>query len=97
MTGFTVTIDHPGVTTLILAPHSDYRLTQQYPRGLRENSNAIRALFTRGQRPENVWFVARSDGKAIPSFTAILRQAGLTQMRAWRFAGADLTLWTKQP
>lgn len=97
MTGFTVAIDHPGVTTLILAPHSDYRLTQQYARGLRENSNAIRALFTRGHRPENVWFVARSDGKAIPSFTAILRQAGLTQMRAWRFPGTDLTLWTKQP
>lgn len=95
MTGFTVGVDHPGRTTLILAPHSDYRLLKQHARGVRENSSTIRALFTGGHSPQRVWFAARSDGRAIPTFKSILLEAGLKPARAWRFRGADLTLWTR--
>jgi hypothetical protein len=95
MTGFTVAVDHPGRTTLILAPHSDYSLLKHHARGVRENSIAIRALLTGGDPAQRVWFAARSDGKAAPTFKSILVEAGLKPARTWRFRGADLTLWTR--
>jgi len=70
-------------------------LLKQYARGVQENSIAIRALFTDRHPPQRVWFAARSDGKAVPTFKSILLESGLKPTRAWRFRGADLTLWTR--
>jgi len=93
LTGFTVTVDHPGVTTLILVPHSDDPFLQQYERGLRQNVVAIRWLVFAQRRPLTVWLVARSDASALSTIESILQDAALARVRSWKFPGAVLTLW----
>ncbi|HEX9867729.1 MAG TPA: glycosyltransferase family 39 protein [Candidatus Tectomicrobia bacterium] len=94
LTGFTVVVQRPGVTTLILAPHSDVTSSVYYRRGIVQNLSALRSLVNGSQRPQRVWFVERPDGRALPALKSVLLGAGYVTRRSWEWPGVVASVWT---
>jgi len=93
MTGFTTAVDHPGVVTLILDPHSDRFPSRQYDLALKRNMQATRAVVDDTRAPSQVWLVSREN--ATPGLVEIFEKAGLTPGRMWNRPGAALRVWTR--
>jgi len=95
LTGFTVTVERSGVTTLILAPHSDVTSSASYRRGMGENLSTLQALVTGDRPPQRLWFVERPDGRALPALRRVLRGAGYAPRQSWERPGIVASLWTR--